>query len=204
MSVKPILSAVQSISAISQFASGGELIVVLDTIGGVHMRAAADVLRHLNHARDQRSELRSVVTHLQAAEAAFESGWRRLDNVLGRASGWAPLWDMYVSHLNSLMLLSVVYLALGEVERATDYLTKLGSIKGKYFGPTDHNFDDKSVDSSVHFVEHVKEFSRIALMALSIANPSTYASLMKGDPELINVEEFITDAKQRCAELQVI
>ncbi len=204
MSVKPILSAVQSISAISQFASGGELIAVLDTIGGVHMRAAADVLRHLSHARDQRSELRSVITHLQAAEAAFETGWRRQDNVLGRAAGWAPLWDLYVNHLNSLMLLSTVYLAIGEVGRAADYLEKLGDIKGKKFGPTDHDFDDSSVDSSVHFVEGVKGFGRIALMALSIANPSTYVSLLKGDPELINVDEFIADAQRRCAELQAI
>lgn len=204
MNVSQLRVAIQSASAVTRFVSDGDLLVVLDTVGGIHMAAAADVLRSLDRSKSPRLEMQSVLTHLfQAAEAAFERGWRQLDNVLGRAADWSSIGFIHHKHVETLMLLVLCYLAIGEPDRALDYVAKIDSIRSKDFGPSDHNFEDKSVDGVTHAIQGAAMFGRILLMSLSLVNPRTYQNVfVEGDPEPLHAAEFVADAKRRCDEMR--
>jgi hypothetical protein len=171
--LQPLLQAVTTFDTIGKFVTDGELVGILSTIGDVHMHAASEVLEKLGNAKDRRGEIRSVITHLQAAHSAYEDGHRKLNGLAGRLADWSTRDELRYRDLVAMMLLVICYVYIDENTRASDYFPLLREYA---------RYDDMPyIPSTASMpVQNLIGGVFVALTGLALLNPRTYINLAAG------------------------
>ena len=108
--------ASSSWNALRHFVDGEKVVSVVNSIGRVELEAAKHALSQRDLAYDKHAQLRSTITHLETAHAAFRSSYNR--NPWQSLAALGEQWEAAQADLAVTTLLVICYLYVGETKLA--------------------------------------------------------------------------------------
>lgn len=200
LEIHPLIKAVTSLDSVVQFIVSGQLLQITQTIGDVQLLAVSKAVSDMSYAKNKDASMRQVVAQLHVAHTAFEMGWKKLDTNLGGID-WATFDYNHKRDIQSLMLLTIFYIALNETHLARKTLETIQETASK------SSIDGDGFSGFVRIVSHLllsgfnwrtyilpERYKNDRVLSMSTNELKEYAStFVERASMLISDAELVTD-----------
>jgi hypothetical protein len=124
-----LITAAKELKSIYDFVYGRGLVdAVSELSGDLDMSAAKVALENIGNAKDKKSRINSVITHLEGAHSAYLHSLSQYDGMYKLKVGWnvETILTLLQKNMYTCCLMALCYASIGESKPASDWVERAG------------------------------------------------------------------------------